>query len=68
MIISTGDPKKADTSVWYKFWDATVAINAMCIRNGYKSGIWSDLGELLIFLSATRCSDLTDTMKVFVGN
>lgn len=48
MIISTRTATQVDTSVWYKFWDAAVAINAMCIRKG-QFGIWDDLGKPLRF-------------------
>lgn len=45
MSISSNDHTQSDWSVKERFWDAAVAINAMCIRNG-QSGYWDDIGEL----------------------
>lgn len=63
MLVSTRAPNQEDTSVWYKFWDAAVAINAMCIRKG-QSGIWDDLGKPLTLFTSELCGSLTDAMKV----
>ena len=43
------DPKKGHTmqdSSWYTFWEAVVAINAMCIRNGQR-GRWLSIGSTI---------------------
>lgn len=44
MVIRTNSRDKVDTSVWYKFWEAAVAIIAMCVRKG-KNSYWDDLGK-----------------------
>lgn len=44
MLISSNDPLQSDWSVQERFWDAAVAINAMCIKNG-QSGLWDDIGK-----------------------
>ena len=43
MTIST-DYDAVDFSSWYRFWEAAVAINAMCVRDG-KAGSWEGIGE-----------------------
>lgn len=41
MILSNGN---ADVETWYHLWEATVALNAMCVRAG-KRGTATRLGE-----------------------
>ena len=40
-IFSNAD---TDTETWYGLWEATVALNAMCVRSG-KNGTAARLGE-----------------------
>lgn len=63
MIISTRTAMQVDTSVWYRFWDVAVAINAMCIRK-WQSGIWDDLGKPLTLCDFELCGSMTDAMQV----